>query len=314
VAEPAGRLCAMNIGVAIMNRALAFGTPILWVALGEICAELAGVVNVTLDGMMVISALGAFAAAQMTHSTGWGLCAGMAVGGLAALPHAVASISLRANQFVSGLALAMFWPGVASLAGRHWVGITLDNPMQPVQVPYLDRLPVFIRALASDQSSLTYTVLIMAPALAFFFRRTRWGVIWRSVGESPEAADAGGYHVSLIRYGAVVLGGVLAGIGGAYLSLYYQPAWVEGATGGMGWIALSIVIFAGWSPLTAVAGALLFGALYYLSFRLQSQLEPHLLKVMPYLSVVLVLTLGAIRQRAGAAPHALGMPFFRGDR
>jgi len=304
----------MNFGVAVINRALAFGTPLLWVALGEICAERAGVINLTLDGMMLISALAAFAAAQLTHSTGWGLCAGMLMGGLAALPQAFASITLRANQCVAGLALAMFWPGVASLAGRHWVGITLDRPMQPVHVPYLGLLPGFVGAVVSDQSSLTYLVLAVAVALAYFFKRTRWGVIWRSVGEAPEAADACGYNVAAIRYGAVALGGVLAGVGGAYLSLYYQPAWIEGASGGMGWIALSIVIFSGWNPISAVGGALAFGALYYLSFRLQSQVEPHLLKVLPYLSVVLVLTLSAVRQRAGAAPRALGLPFFRGDR
>jgi general nucleoside transport system permease protein len=304
----------MNIGVAIFNRALAFGTPLLWVALGETCAERAGVVNLTLDGMMTVSALGAFATAQVTHSTAWGLGAGMLVGGFAALPQAVAAISLRANQYVSGLALAMFWPGVASLAGRHWVGITLARPMQPAHLPFEERLPLFLQTLVSDQSSLTYLVLLLALALAYFLQRTRWGVIWRSVGEAPDAADACGYNVAAIRYGAVLLGGVLAGVGGAYLSLYYQPAWVEGATGGMGWIALSIVIFSGWNPLTAVAGALLFGALYYLSFRLQSEVEPHILKVMPYLAVVFVLTVSAVKQRAGTAPRALGLPFFRGDR
>jgi ABC-type uncharacterized transport system permease subunit len=304
----------MNIAVAAANRALAFGTPLLWVALGEICAERAGVINLTLDGMLTISALGAFAVAQLTHSTGWGLCAGMLVGGLAALPHAYASITLRANQCVAGLALAMFWPGVASLAGRSWVGVALDHPMQPAHVPLLGLMPGFVQDIFSNQSSLTYLVLAVAAALAYFFNRTRWGVVWRSVGEGPEAADACGYHVAAIRYGAVILGGVLAGTGGAYLSLFYEPAWVERASGGMGWIALSIVIFSGWNPLSAVGGALAFGVLYYLSFRLQSQVEPHLLKILPYLAVVLVLTLSAIRQRAGAAPRALGLPFFRGDR
>jgi simple sugar transport system permease protein len=307
-------MSASGLIVSTANRALAFGTPLLWVALGEICAETAGVVNLTLDGMMLVGALGAFAVAHATHSNMWGLGAGMAIGALAALPHAVASISLRANQYVAGLALAMLWPGVASLAGRHWVGVSLERPMAPMSFPLLSRIPVLGPALFTDQSSLTYAVLAMAALLFFIFRRTRMGIIWRSVGQSPEAADSCGLSVVAIRYAAVIAGGLLAGVGGAFLSLYYQPAWVEGTTGGMGWIALAIVIFSGWNPIHAIGGALLFGALYHLSFRLQSQIEPHILKTLPYLSVVLVLMVSAARKRSGFAPQALGMPYFRGDR
>lgn len=297
-----------------INRAIAYGTPILWVALGEICVERAGVVNLALDGMLVISALASFAVAQATHSLVLALIAGMIAGMLLALPHAIASITLRVNQFVTGLALAMLCPGVASLMGRRFVGVALTNPLPSLSVPLLDRIPFLGPALFTDKCIISYAAPMVALGLAWFLFHTRWGIIWRSAGESPATIDACGIPVMPLRYLGVLVGGLFAGVGGSYLSLYYQPAWVEGITGGMGWIALAIVIFSGWRPLQAVGGALLFGMLYYFSFRLQDRIDPHVLKTLPYLAVVLVLMIGSLRDRNGHSPQALGNPYFREDR
>jgi simple sugar transport system permease protein len=296
------------------NRSVAYATPILWVALGEICVESAGLVNIALDGMMVMSALAAFVVANLTHSLLLGLVAGAFTGVLTALPHAFASITLRVDQFVIGLALAMLCRGLASLLGRDSVGKIMTEPLPSFSVPYLDQVPFLGQAFFTEQCVLSYVLPFLALALTWFFFRTRPGILWRSCGESPAAVDACGIPVVGFRYAAMLLGGFFAGIGGAYLSLYYEPAWAENITGGMGWVALAIVIFSRWHPLRAGAGALLFGVLYHFSFRLQEEINPHLLKAMPYLFVVLTLFLGSWRSRNGNSPQALGLPYFREDR
>jgi len=300
--------------IAALNRAMAYATPILWTALGEICAETAGVVNVALDGMLTVSALASFIAYQDSQSLTVGVLAGMGASALVALPHAFGSITLRVNQFVTGLALAMLCPGLASLLGRKWVGISVDHPFQALSIPVLDKIPFLGPALFTDQCLLSYLAAVAAVVLTLFFYFTRWGIIWRAAGESPIATEASGVSVLRLRYVGVVGGGLLAGVGGSYLSLYYEPAWVEGITGGMGWVALAIVIFSGWRPLPALGGALFFGVLYNLSFSLQEQINPHLLKAMPYLFVVLVLVIASWGRRRSRMPQALGAPYFREDR
>ena len=297
-----------------LNRSMAYATPILWTALGEICAESAGVVNLALDGMLVVSALAAFVTVQTTHSLTLGVLAGMGAAALVALPQAFASITLRVNQFVTGLALALLCPGLASLLGRKWVGIGIDQPFQPLAIPLLNQIPILGPALFTDQCLLSYLAAGAALLISFFFYFTRWGIIWRAAGESPIATEASGISVLRLRYLAVIGGALFVGVGGSYLSLYYEPAWVEGITGGMGWVGLAIVIFSGWRPLPAVAGALFFGFLYHLSFRLQEQVNPHILKAMPYLFVVLVLIIGSWGRRRSRMPQSVGMPYFREDR
>lgn len=276
-------------------RALAVGTPLLWAALGEIYAERSGVVNLGVEGMMI---LGAFFAFAVTHTTGdpvLGLVAASVAGGAAALVHALVAITLRANQYISGLALAMLGLGMAGVLGRGWEGI-----------PLLNALP--------EISWLNYLGLALAAALWFVLYHTRVGLIVRSTGESPAAADAAGVNVSLVRYSCVVLGGVLAGVAGGFLSVAYRPSWTEGMTGGMGWIALAIAIFAGWDPLRAVWGALLFGALFFLSFRLQTWIAPEVLRMMPFAFTIIILAVTARSRRGQAAPEALGVPFEGGER
>ena len=303
-----------DILVSTLNRSMAFAAPVLWTALGEICAESAGVVNLALDGMLTVSALAAFLAVQATHSLTLGVLAGMAASMAISLPQAFASITLRVNQFVSGLALAVLCPGLASLIGRNWVGSKVDHPFQTLSIPLLDRIPFVGPALFTNQCVLSYLAGLAVLVITFLFYFTRWGIIWRATGESPIAAEASGVSVSGLRYAAVIGGGMLVGVGGSYLSLYYEPAWVEGITGGMGWVSLAIVIFAGWRPLVALGGALLFGVIYVLSFRLQDQVNPHVLKAMPYLFVVVIMIIGSLSNRRSSAPQSLGLPYFREDR
>lgn len=302
--------------VSTLSRALAFGTPLLRGALGEIYAERAGVINLGVEGMILLGAFFAFAVAQTTGSPALGLLVAAAAGGLAALLHAFMVITLRANQYVSGLALTMVGLGLAGLLGRGWVGTPLRTPLTDVSIPWLSALPLLGPALFAAQSILTYLGLLLAVILWFVLYHTRWGLMIRSTGEAPAAADALGVPVILVRYLTVVFGGALAGVAGGFLSVAYRPAWTEGMTAGMGWIAIAIVIFAAWDPLRALGGAVLFGALYHLAFRLQTWVAPELLKLMPYACTIVVLTLiasGKTRRWQGA-PEALGLPYVRGER
>ncbi len=280
--------------VTTVVRGLVVGTPLLWAAMGEIYAERSGVVNLGVEGMMILGAFFAFAVAHTTGDPVIGLLAASAAGAAAALLHALVSVTLRANQYVSGLALAMLGLGMAGVLGRGWEGI-----------PLLNALP--------EISALNYLGLALAVALWFVLYYTRVGLMIRSTGESPAAADAAGVNVTLVRYACVCLGGALAGVAGGFLSVAYRPSWTEGMTGGMGWIALAIAIFAGWNPLKAIWGSLLFGALFFLSFRLQTWIAPEVLRMMPFAFTILVLALTA-RSRAGqAAPEALGIPYESGQ-
>jgi len=278
-------------------RGLALGTPLLWAALGEVYAERSGVVNLGVEGMMILGAFAAFALAQSTGHPYLGLLVAAGAGAAAALLHAFLVISLRANQYVSGLALAMFGLGLSALLGRRWEGL-----------PLLTTLP--------EISLLTYGGLALAVVLWFILYHTRWGIIVRSAGEAPAAVDIMGVNVFLVRYLAVVFGGALAGVGGGLLSVAYRPSWTEGMTVGLGWIAIAIAIFASWDPLRAVAGAFFFGALFHLSFRLQTWISPEPLQMMPFAFTILVLALTTGRRGAGmqGAPEALGLPYVRGER
>lgn len=276
-------------------RAIAVGTPLLWAGLGEIYAERAGVVNLGVEGMMILGAFFAFIIAHTTGSPALGLVVAGGVGGTAALLHAFVAVTLRANQYVSGLALAMLGIGLTGVLGRGWEG-----------VPLLATLP--------EISALTYVSVVAAVGLWFVLYHTRVGIVIRSAGESPAAADALGVNVYVVRYLSVAFGGVLAGVAGGFLSVAYRPSWTEGMTGGAGWIAIAIAIFAGWNPLKAIWGAFLFGALYYLSFRLQTWVPPELLRMMPFAFTILVLAATAGSRRGEGAPEALGLPYVSGQR
>lgn len=279
-----------------LTRALSFGTPLLLASLGVLVNERAGVVNLGVEGMMAVGALAAFGVASETEALGMAVALSMAVGALAALLHGFVTLTLRANTYVSGLALAMLGLGVAGLLGKQYEGAILFEPA-----------PEFPFTVAAG---------VLALVLWGFLHATRPGLVLRSVGENPAAADVLGVNVLAVRYLAVAFGGAMAGLAGAFLSLAYRPAWTDGMTAGLGWIAVALVIFVGWSPLRAVLGSVFFGLLYYLQFRLQdqSQVPTELFAAMPYLLVVVVLALAGLRRSQGSAPAALGRPYHRGER
>lgn len=299
-----------------LARALAFSTPLLWAALGEIIVERSGVVNLGVEGMMILGAIAGFAVAQTTGDPWVGLLAAMAAGGAAALLHAVFAVLLRSDPYVSGLALTIFGLGLSGLIGRAWVGRPLQNAMEPIALPGLVSLPVVGEIVFGRQHILTWGGLLAALILWVLLHHTRLGLIVRTVGENPAAADAAGLPVLRIRILTVVFGGVMAGVAGGFLSLAYRPSWGQGMTNGLGWIALALAIFALWDPLRAVFAALLFGAFFTLAYSLQSQFPPQLLTMMPYLFTILALTFTAVRKGRGAfgAPEALGRPYARGER
>ena len=301
--------------VATLARGLAFAAPLLFAALGELVAERSGVINLGVEGMMILGALMAFVVADASASPWLGVLAAAGVGALSALLHAFFAVTLRANQYVSGLALTMVGLGLSGLFGRAYAGKPLAHPLPKWDVPLLKELPWIGPGVFEGQSALLYLGLLLALGLSVFLHQTRPGIHLRSVGENPAAADALGVNVYLVRYLAVVFGGAMAGVAGAYLSVAYRPSWTEGMTAGMGWIALAIVIFAAWEPLRAVLAAFLFGAFYHLAYRFQGVLPPEFLKMTPYLFTILFLVLSALGKsvRLGA-PEALGRPYVRGER
>lgn len=285
----------IDVLVVTIVRAMAVATPLLWASIGETYAERSGVVNLGVEGMMVIGAFVAFVVAHATGQPYLGLAAAGIGGGVAAWVHGFVSVTLRANQYVAGLALAMVGLGVTGVLGRGWEGIPLDATLPEI-------------------SLITYLGVAGAVASWFVLHHTGPGIVIRSVGESPAAAAALGINVTRVRYLCVVVGGVLAGVGGGFLSVAYRPSWTEGMSGGLGWIALAITIFAAWDPVRVVGGAVFFGALFHLSFRLQGAVAPELLRMMPFASTIVVLALTARQRRGQGGPEALGMPYTPGER
>lgn len=299
-----------------LRAAIPAGTPLLYGTLGEVIAERSGVLNLGVEGMMIMGAVTAFG---VTHATGnvWlGITAAMLVGGLLALVHAFASITLRVNQVVSGLALTMLGLGTSGLIGKRYIGTPLAVRPESLRFPILSDLPI-LGPLLFQFDALVYLAILLVPLLWFVLYKTRWGITLRSVGESPATADALGINVFLVRYLAVFFGGMMAGIGGAYLSIVYAPAWIEGMTAGAGWIVIGLTIFALWDPVRALIGAYLFGGVRVLQYRLQPLgISPPLLNTLPYILTILVLLISAgetLRKRIGA-PAALMLPYAREER
>lgn len=297
------------------------GTPILLASLGEIYAERSGVLNLGVEGMMMLGAVVGFATTLVTKNPILGVFLASLAAALLSLVHAFACVSLKANQVVSGLALTMLGVGISGVLGRQFVGKPLPVRVAEIPIPLLSDIPLIGKAFFSHDP-FVYLSYALVAILWFVLYKTKLGIEIRAVGEDPSAADAAGVNVSLVQYGCVTLGGALAGLGGAYLSVVYTPAWIENMTAGRGWIAIALVIFAMWDPLRAVAGAYLFGGLEALQFRLQQtalfgyRIPVTLLGSLPYVATIAVLVFAsseAMRKRIGA-PSALGKPYFREER
>ena len=286
--------------------------PILLAAIGELVVEKAGVLNLGVEGMMIIGAVVGFITAVETQSPLLGFLGGMAGGAGLSLIFGLLTQYLLANQVATGLALTLFGLGLSSLLGQGYVGI---KPPLTGTVPFgpLADLP-FLGRVLFDHDGIVYLSVAIIAAVWAVLKYARAGLILRAVGESAEAAHALGYKVTRIRMGAILFGGAMAGLGGAYLSLVRVPQWTDGITAGAGWIALAIVVFASWRPGRVLIGAYLFGGLTVLQLNLQaagSSIPVETLSMAPYLITILVLViLSAGRGRAAlAAPAALGQNF-----
>ncbi|MEO1459199.1 MAG: ABC transporter permease [Pseudomonadota bacterium] len=287
-------------------------TPFLFAGIGELVSERAGVLNLGVEGMMLMGAVAAFAAAWLTGSAWVGILAGALAGMAMALVFVIVSVLLLANQAATGLALTIFGVGASGLAGQSFVGETVVPPAA-LAIPWLSDATMLGRILFSHDP-LVYGALALCGAVAFVLGRTRLGLRIRAVGDSPEAAHAIGIPVLAVRAGAVFFGGLCAGLGGAYLSLAYTPMWGENMTAGRGWIAVALVVFATWRPGRLVAGAYLFAAFTQLQFYGQDWelgVPSQVLAMVPYLATVLALVL--ISRDEGLtkanAPAAIGRAF-----
>ena len=276
----------------IMLTVVSAATPLLLAATGELVAEKSGVLNLGVEGMMLIGAVCAFIAALTTGSWFVGIIAGAAAGVLMSALFGVLTLIFLANQVASGLALTLFGIGLSSLLGIPFVGLPIEK-LPTLSLPLLSDIPL-IGPLLFDQDILIYLSVFMALGVHWFLNHSKPGLVLRAVGESHDAAHSIGYAVVKIRFMAVMFGGAMAGLGGAFLSLSYTPMWVEHMTAGRGWIALALVVFATWKPGRVIVGAYLFGAVTILQLHLQGigvQIPAQVLSMTPYLVTILVLVL-----------------------
>jgi simple sugar transport system permease protein len=306
----------MALVPVLLEAAVRAGTPILFAALGELLAERAGVLNLGVEGVMLVGALAGFIVGQQSGDPWIGVLAAAIAGLLLSCVHAFLSVSLRANQVGSGLALAIFGMGLSGLFGKPFVGVPAKG-FAPIAVPWLAEVPLLGR-MFFQHDPLVYVAYLLVPSLWVLVYRTRLGLKVRAVGEHPRSADALGISVVVVRYSCVLAGGLVAGIGGAYLSLAYTQLWVDNMTAGRGWIALGMVIFGGWDPVRTALGAYLFGGVQALQLRLQAigvTVPTYLLMMTPYAFTILAVIAASAsrtRRRLGT-PTALGTAYTRGE-
>ena len=317
--------------IIILQAGVASGTILLFATIGEILAERSGVMNLGVEGMMLIGAMTAFSTAIATGNPWLGLLAAMLAAGLLSQIHAFISITLQGDQVVSGLALTFLGVGISLVLGEGLSKAGTVSLLPSFTVPGLSLIPVIGPIFFTNQNILVYIGYFLVPIAWYFINRTRPGLHLRAIGEYPAAADALGINVFRLRYLYVFIGGLLAGLAGATISLAVSPGWFsELTTGGLGWIAVGLVIFAQWDPFRAAFGSYAFGALRRLILDIQGPTmifglanpfyyNPYwgfFLQMLPYAFTIIVLVIGsreAMRKRIGA-PAALGKPYIRGER
>ena len=307
--------------VSMLAASVVAATPLLLAALGELVVERSGVLNLGIEGIMLIGALTAVAVTLATGSVEIGLVAAVAAGVLLGLLFAFLTVTIRADHVVAGLALVLLGDGVSSFAGHQLVGIQVHQSLHSVAVPFLSDIPgigkIFFR-----QNVLVYFSYVLVFAVWYFLYQTRPGLSLRAAGEKPRAVDVAGWNVFRIRYWAVLFGAAMAALAGAFLSVAYLNSWAEGMTAGRGWVALALVIFAGWHPIKLFGGAYLFGFAYILIAESQVlgglfyDVSTYVMQMFPYLMAIIVLAImgrRAMMRRIGA-PASLALPYFREER
>ena len=315
----------LTFWISVLMVAISAGTSLVYATLGEILTERSGVLNLGVEGMMIMGAVTAFWGAYHSDSLLIGLLVAMVISGCMAFVHAFVTITLLADQVVSGLAITLLGGGLASFLGQRLGSggsplVGLIGPRFPkIEIPLLIEIPL-VGDVFFNRDAMTYGLYILVPVVAFFIYKTKHGLFLRAVGENPQASDVMGIDVVKLRYIYTIVGGMMVGMGGAHLSLAYTPGWTENITGGRGWIAVALVIFATWNPFRCVLGALLFGGVNAVQFRMQAigtSVPAALLNMMPYVLTILVLIFitifDGLRKKVGA-PSSLGNPYIREER
>jgi general nucleoside transport system permease protein len=296
----------------VLFAAIKTGTPLLLIALGEVICEKSGVLNLGQEGMMLMGAVVGFLAAYTSGSVGLGVLGAIIIGMFMSLIFAFLVLHLGANQVATGLALTIFGTGLSAFVGSGVVGQTVQG-FQPIVIPLLSDIP-FIGHILFTHDLLVYLSFALAALVSYVATKTRIGLVIKAVGENPHAANAIGIKVLRVRYCAVMFGGAMAGLSGAYMSLVYTPMWIENMTSGRGWIALALVVFASWRVGRIMLGAYLFGLASIMHLVLQGMgwnISPNLLAMLPYVATVVVMVIISADhfKEKLLAPRSLGKPF-----
>ncbi len=307
--------------IALLKAAIQSGTPLLFATLGEIMTEKSGNLNLGVEGMMLVGAVVGFQVGLVTSNPFLALLGACAAGAVSALIFAFLTVTLKANQVVTGLSLTILGTGFSGFAGKTLVGEIVPGQIKeffkPLIIPGLGKIPI-IGEVFFSHNLFVYLGYAISLGLGIYLYHTRKGLNLRMVGENPSAADASGINVDLYKYVHILMGGALCGLGGAYLSLVYVPAWQENVTAGRGWIAVALVIFATWSPYKALIGSYFFGGLDIIGFRLQKydiKISQYIFDMLPYVVTILVLIMVSTKKsKEHMPPKGLGNAYFREER
>jgi simple sugar transport system permease protein len=304
-----------DIIISVAQRTLVAGTPLLLGTIGEVICERSGILNLGVEGVMSIGAVTAFIITFTTGNPWLGLLVAIAAASLISVIHAFASITLQASQVVSGLALTMLGLGISGIVGKPYIGKPLTIKMHNWALPILSDIPI-LGPIFFNHSPFFYMAIALAVLAWFTLEYTRLGIMIRSAGENPRATETQGINVYRVRYWCVIIGGAFSGMAGAHLSTSYSKSWIEGMIAGRGWIVIALTIFALWNPMRAMIGAFLFGGIFVIQYLLQPLgISPNFLAMLPYISTLLVLFIGALRDiRKMNAPAMLAEPYRRGER
>jgi ABC-type uncharacterized transport system permease subunit len=301
----------------IIGMGITAGTPLLYAAVGEVLAERCGVLNLGLEGLMLMGAISGYMAAHLLGSKWLALLVVVIVSALLGAVLSLLMITYRANQIATGIAFTILCTGLSAIIGKPYIGIVAKDSFSKLSFSFLDQFPLL--QLIFQQDILVYLALAICIIAWFFVYKTKPGLHLRAAGDNPGTLDSLGVNVFFVRYIYTIVGSILAGLGGAYLSLAYSPSWIEGMAAGRGWLTIALVNFALWKPQNAIGGAYIFGIIYALSYRVEAMgiaIPSYFLRMLPYLLPILILMLVSIRNKdkGSVAPKALAIPYIRGAK
>ncbi len=308
----------MALVTSILASAVVYAVSILYAAIGETFSQRAGIMNLGLEGIMLIGAVSGYITVVKTHNLAIAILVVLGVGIILGIVYAFLTVTLQTNQVVSGLAMLTFGSGLSGFLGKQVSGISANLKFEKIAIPFLSDIPVIGQAIF-HQDLLVYLMYLILPLSIFYMYRTKYGMILRALGENPMALDVEGINVFALRYAYVIFGCTMTAISGAYITLAYTNFWSEGMTNGKGWIAAALVTFASWKPSNALIGALLFGGISIIGTNMQIYLPvvpAQFFSMLPYIGtiIVLILSTGSFRKKRSDAPSSLCIPYNRESR